>query len=424
MESAHKDLYNRELHTLLNFSALINSSLKIESVLNNAMKWAEEFMDAEASSIYELDETKDELFIRLARGEKKDPVKGIRLKVGEGIAGWVVQSGEPMVVPDASKEIKFSPKYDKITGFKTRSLICVPLTLKGKIMGAIQVLNKRSQEPFNNADLEILTIMSHQIAVAMENAKLYNRLEQKFELTAKELKLAQDQLIRTERLAAMGNLVNGVAHEIRNPIMVIGGFAQRIKNLYDGNIEILNYSDIILTESARLERLVKKVKELADVQSAYLYPADLIPVIDQVLNNFRPLADRQNVKILASLEKDLPLINMDPSQIGIALSNILENALESMPDKGTLELGVKRKDDSGIIIIIKDTGSGIDPEELKSIYDPFVTSKTKGVGLGLTMVYQIISNHHGEIKITSNDSEGTTVTIVLPLTHEKYGSSG
>jgi two-component system sensor histidine kinase HydH len=424
MESAPKNLYNRELHTLLNFSALINSSLKIESVLNNAMKWAEEFMDAEASSIYELDETKDELFIRLARGEKKDPVKGIRLKVGEGIAGWVVHSGQPMVVPDASKEIKFSPKYDKITGFNTRSLICVPLTLKGKIMGAIQVLNKRSKEPFNNADLEILTIMSHQIAVAMENAKLYNRLEEKFELTAKELKLAQDELIRTERLAAMGNLVNGVAHEIRNPIMVIGGFAQRIKNLCDGNIEILEYSDIILTESARLERLVKKVRELADVQSAYLYPANLVPVIDQILNNFSSLAEKQNVKISTSLEKDLPLINMDPSQIGIALSNILENALESMPDKGTLELTVTRENDDSIIMIIKDTGSGIDPEEMKSIYDPFVTSKTKGVGLGLTMVYQIISNHHGEIKITSNESKGTTVTIVLPLTHDRYDSSG
>jgi two-component system sensor histidine kinase HydH len=424
MESAPKNLYNRELHTLLNFSALINSSLKIESVLNNAMKWAEEFMDAEASSIYELDETKDELFIRLARGEKKDPVKGIRLKVGEGIAGWVVHSGQPMVVPDASKEIKFSPKYDKITGFNTRSLICVPLTLKGKIMGAIQVLNKRSKEPFNNADLEILTIMSHQIAVAMENAKLYNRLEEKFELTAKELKLAQDELIRTERLAAMGNLVNGVAHEIRNPIMVIGGFAQRIKNLCDGNIEILEYSDIILTESARLERLVKKVRELADVQSAYLYPANLVPVIDQILNNFSSLAEKQNVKISTSLEKDLPLINMDPSQIGIALSNILENALESMPNKGTLELTVTRENDDSIIMIIKDTGSGIDPEEMKSIYDPFVTSKTKGVGLGLTMVYQIISNHHGEIKITSNESKGTTVTIVLPLTHDRYDSSG
>src|SRR4030042_2714701 len=259
-----ENLYHRELSTLLKFSALINSSLEIESVLNNAMKWAEEFINAEASSIYELDEMNNELYIRLARGEKKDPIKSIRLKMGEGIAGWVVQSGQPIVVHDVRNEKKFNDKYDKITGFKTRSLICVPLTLRGKAIGAIQVLNKKDRESFSNADLDLLTSMSHQIAVAMENAKLYQRLEKKFELTYLELKTAQEKLIRTERLAAMGNLVNGVAHEIRNPITVIGGFTQRIKNLSNDNIEVKKYTDIILGETARLERLVRKVHEFTD----------------------------------------------------------------------------------------------------------------------------------------------------------------
>jgi len=413
------NLYHRELNTLLKFSALINSSLKIESVLNNAMKWAEELINAEASSIYELDEMNDELFIRLARGEKKDPVKSIRLKLGEGIAGWVVKSGEPMVVRDVRKEKKFNDKYDKITGFKTRSLICVPLTLRGKIIGAIQVLNKKSPEPFSNADLEILIGMSHQIAVAMDNAKLYHRLEQKFEMTAQELKMAQEKLIRTERLAAMGNLVNGVAHEIRNPITVIGGFTQRIKNLSIGNVEVQKYTDIILGETERLERLVRKVRELADVQSASLHPDNLESVIEEVLNSFRPLADRQNVKILTSVDHDLPLVDIDSPQIVIALSNIFENALESMHDNGVLELNAHRENDHNIVMVIKDTGSGIAPEEINSIYDPFVTSKTRGAGLGLTMVYQIIANHHGEIKITSTESEGTSVSIILPIHHEK-----
>jgi signal transduction histidine kinase len=411
----NESLYHRELNTLLKFSALINSSLQIESVLNNAMRWAEEFINAEASSIYELDEANDELFIRLARGEKKDPVKSIRLKVGEGIAGWVVQSCQPIVVHDVRNEERFNDKYDKITGFKTRSLICVPLTLRGKAIGAIQVLNKKSQEPFSNADLEILTSMSHQIAVAMENAKLYHRLEQKFELTSKELKIAQERLIRTERLAAMGNLVNGVAHEIRNPIMVIGGFIKRIKNLTNDNIELKKYTDIILGETVRLERLVKKVHEFADVQSASLHPGNLKSVIDKVLNRFRPLAYSQNVEIVTSYDNELPLIDMDPSQLVIALSNIFENALESMHDNGRIELTINKYNDHKILIIVKDTGSGIAAEEIDSIYDPFVTFKTRGVGLGLTMVNQIVANHHGEIKITSKLSEGTTVTIVLPI---------
>ena len=410
-----ENLYHRELSTLLKFSALINSSLEIESVLNNAMKWAEEFINAEASSIYELDEMNNELYIRLARGEKKDPIKSIRLKVGEGVAGWVVQSGQPIVVHDVRNEKKFSSKYDKMTGFKTRSLICVPLTLRGKTIGAIQVINKKSKEAFNNADLEILTGMSHQIAVAMENAKLYKRLEKKFELTYQELKIAQEKLIRTERLAAMGNLVNGVAHEIRNPITVIGGFAQRINNLSKDNAEIKKFADIILGETVRLERLVRKVHEFSDVQSASLRPDNLNSVLERLLNRFRPTAYRQNVEIVASIDNDLPLIDMDPSQLVIALSNIFENALESIHDSGRIELNVKRMNDHSINIIVKDTGSGIADDEIDSVYDPFVTSKTRGVGLGLTMVHQIITNHHGEIKIQSALSEGTTVTIVLPV---------
>jgi sigma-B regulation protein RsbU (phosphoserine phosphatase) len=138
-----KNIYHRELHTVLKFSALINSSLEIESVLDNAMRFSEEFINAEASSIYELNEERNELFIRVARGEKKDIIKTVRLKVGEGIAGRVVQTGKPMVVQDAGKEKIFSDKFDRMSGFKTRSLLCVPLILKGKTIGAIQVLNKK-----------------------------------------------------------------------------------------------------------------------------------------------------------------------------------------------------------------------------------------------------------------------------------------
>ncbi|OGP97295.1 MAG: hypothetical protein A2Z39_01010 [Deltaproteobacteria bacterium RBG_19FT_COMBO_46_9] len=213
----------------------------------------------------------------------------------------------------------------------------------------------------------------------------------------------------------MGNLVNGVAHEIRNPITVIGGFAQRINNLSKNNAEIKKFTDIILGETVRLERLVRKVHEFSDVQSASLRPDNLNSVLERVLNRFRPTAYRQNVEIVASIDNDLPLIDMDPSQLVIALSNIFENALESIHDSGRIELNVKRMNDHSINILVKDTGSGIADDEIDSVYDPFVTSKTRGVGLGLTMVHQIITNHHGEIKIQSALSEGTTVTIVLPV---------
>ena len=117
-------------------------------------------------------------------------------------------------------------------------MLCVPLILRGKTNGALQVLNKKSGDLFTKIDVELLTSMSQQIAVAMENAKLYRRLEKKFELNARELKTAQDKLILSERLVAMSHLVQGVAHEIRNPVTTIGGFARRIKKTLKRDPEV------------------------------------------------------------------------------------------------------------------------------------------------------------------------------------------
>jgi signal transduction histidine kinase len=409
-----KDIYQQELDTILKFSALINSSLNIIEVLDNAMKWAEEFIDAEASSVYDLEEDNNELFIRLARGEKKSAVEGLKLKVGEGIAGSVVATGKPIVIQDVSNDKRFSDKFDRLTGFKTRSIICVPLLLRDRPVGALQVMNKRNQEPFRQADLELLNSMAQLIAVAMENAKLYQRLEEKFEMTSQELASTQKKLIRSERLAAMGHLVQGIAHEIRNPVMTIGGFAHRIKRELNHNYKYQKYIDIILEESGRLERLVREVRDFSEIQSASLELDTIEPAIHEVLQIFEPLAENRHVELSVEIANDLPRINMDSSQLVIAMSNIMENALEAMPKGGNLTL-LATRDDQHLSVSFSDTGVGIDPEQLDAIYDPFVTSKTRGAGLGLTMVYQIVMNHHGEIKISSALDKGTDVTIQLPI---------
>jgi len=409
------DESRRELETILRFTALINSSLRIGDVLNYAMKWAEEFMDAEASTVYELDEEKSELFIRIARGEKKEPVERIKFELGQGISGHVVQSGQPMVIQDVRKEKRFSPKFDRITGFRTRSMICVPLILRGKTTGALQVLNKKSGDLFTQIDVELLTSMSQQIAVAMENAKLYRRLEKKFELNARELKTAQDKLIRSERLVAMTHLVQGVAHEIRNPVTTIGGFARRIKKVLKRDPEVDKYLNGILEESERLESLVRQVHEYTSVLESTLTLDDIRATLHEVVNKFEPIAQQQGVSLVTKIDESLPLTRMASSQIMTALSNIIENALEAMPNGGELVLETKQRN-SQLFIKILDTGHGIRQEYLNSVYDPFFSSKTYGAGLGLAVVYQIVKNHDGEITIQSQEGKGTSVTIQLPVT--------
>ena len=414
-EETREALYRRELATILRSSALINSSLNLEQVLDNAMKWAEDFMGAEASTVYELDDRSNELVVRLARGEKNGPPLGrVTLKVGEGIAGTVVKTGKPMVIQDVSQEKKFNDKIDRLTGIRTKSAICVPLLLRNRPIGALQVINKKSGEPFFRSDLEILFAIAQHVSIAMENASLYRRLEESFAVTTQELRITQEKLIRTERLACMSNLVQGVAHEIRNPITTIGGFARRIKKELGDNRKLEKYVDIILDETARLENIVKRVQDFTETQSYSPSPTSIEPLVEEVLNASMPQANQLGVRIVKEMAPDLPQVRLDSSQLSVALANLVENALEAMPQGGTLNLKVLREDRS-LLITIKDTGCGIPKDQLTAIYDPFVTSKSKGAGLGLTLVNQVVSNHHGDIRITSQVQKGTVVTIRLPL---------
>ena len=408
------DIYKRELSALIKSSALINSSLQTTDVLNFSMKAAEEFMDAEASSVYELDIEKKDIIVRLARGEKGGFIQSKRLKIGEGIAGWVIQSGKLMIVEDVHKEPIFSDRFDRETGFTTQSLICVPLTIRGKTTGAIQVINKKNGHPFTQEDSELLTALAQQIAVALDNAKLYQRLEKNFQLTAEELKVTQQKLIRSERSAAIANLVQGVAHEVRNPIMSIGGFAARMKADLEKDNKFQKYLDIILSETTRLEKLVKDVKEIAEMQAAYLQPENMNSLLKNVMKDFSPIIDRESILVKTDIEEGLPIINLDKAQISRALKNIVQNSIEALPKAGTLKI-TARAVNSAIRIVLEDFGIGIDESKLGSILDPFVTSKTTGAGLGLTMVYQIVMNHQGEIDIKSRGGKGTIVTIDLPL---------
>jgi len=417
LSEAHEnreDLYLRELKTILRFGALINTRLNIETVLDHAMEWAEEFMAAEASTVYELDEATGELFVRLARGDKKTPIQGIRLRVGEGIAGHVVKTAQPLVVQDVHEDSRFSDKYDRITGFRTRAMICAPLIVRGRPIGALQVINKKSGGSFSDSDLELLTAAAQQIAVALENAKLYQRLQRKFQLTEQELKKTQKRLLRSERLSAMGHLVQGVAHEIRNPIMTIGGFARRIKSKSVCEESLDRYADIILEETARLETLVQQVREFAEVQMSQKSLNRIEAVIEELVPKIEAIAGPAGAEVSIDMDDDIPPVEMDCSQMARALLNIAQNGIDAMPSGGELTIRVQ-KEDRFLSMSVSDTGRGIPEEQLESVYNPFVTSKTRGGGLGLTMAHRIIQNHGGEMRLESTVGQGTTVTMRIPF---------
>ena len=191
------DDLERTLHEasmLSKLAGIINSSLDIETVLDLSMNCVESFLDAEASSIFEIDKENKELFFRFARGKKGAKTREVRLKMGEGVAGWVAQRGEPTVVSDIEKDNRFSTTVDKKTGFETKSILCVPLKIHDEVVGALQVLNKKNNSSFTETDISLLSSFSDQIAVALNNAKLYEQVSNNNHFLEKSVKERTSEL--------------------------------------------------------------------------------------------------------------------------------------------------------------------------------------------------------------------------------------
>ena len=168
-------LENERLYTVLNVNTILSSNLRLDAVLNALLDKASEVCLAEASSLMLLDDDTEELYFYTIRGdkEKQDALKKIRLKIGEGIAGWVAEKGEAVLVENATEDMRFSRKADQKSNFQTRTMMCVPIKIKDRILGTIQALNRIDGFPFNQSDLSIFTIFANQAAIAIENARLH-----------------------------------------------------------------------------------------------------------------------------------------------------------------------------------------------------------------------------------------------------------
>ncbi|OGC42906.1 hypothetical protein A2Y85_00165 [candidate division WOR-3 bacterium RBG_13_43_14] len=170
----------KRLETLIHTSMVFSSILDIDDLLDTVLHKAEEVMDAEASSVFRIDEATNELFFITARGVKGKEAKEIRVPMGKGIVGWVAKHGKPLLVADVRKDPRWFKGVDKKTKFVTRSIIAVPLISRGKTIGVAEVLNKRNNQHFNKIDLEMFQSLSNQIGIAIENASLYKALDELF----------------------------------------------------------------------------------------------------------------------------------------------------------------------------------------------------------------------------------------------------
>ncbi|VAW14646.1 hypothetical protein MNBD_BACTEROID05-415 [hydrothermal vent metagenome] len=382
-----------------------------------------ELFDASRGSIFILDESKNELVLKYAKGLKDDEQRRLVKKMGEGVVGQVAEIKQPMIVSDISNDGRFK-KYKARSEYKTASFICAPLLIKDKLIGVINITDKGSGTHFEEHELQLLDLLTSQIALNYHRIQLYQKfksivkesknLKSQLGQTNKETKNLKKQVIIHEKLATIGKLAGGIAHEFNNPLDGV----MRYTNL---SIEHIKDDEVVrgylLEIKYGLNRMAKIVKNLLAC-SRNDFPSkekvDFKKTLDHTIIGIQSEIIAKNIV----LKKDVPSGIPEIPDLGLerVISNLLHNAVDAIDDGGEISVSVSASDQN-LKINIKDTGSGIAQSRVKEIFEPFYTTKDmeKGCGLGLTIVGEIIKCYEGKIDVSSQVGKGTTFTISIPI---------
>lgn len=233
----------------------------------------------------------------------------------------------------------------------------------------------------------------------------------------REIRELKESVRRSERLASLGRLAAGIAHEIRNPLSSIRGFAQYFHKRFTGHKEEQEYAAIMVREVDRLNRVITELLDFARPRELRREPCSVAHIIDNALQLLAMELTAKGVVVEKDYVADLPLIQADHEQLAQAFLNLLLNALQALEPGGNISIGLSHAP-GHITITWADNGCGIPPEDREKIFEPFFSSKRQGTGLGLAIVHQIVENHGGEIRVTSRPGGGTVFSIILPVDRE------
>jgi len=240
------------------------------------------------------------------------------------------------------------------------------------------------------------------------------------------MRLLQNKLRETEKMAALGGMVDGIAHEIRNPLTAIGGLARRLAE-GETDPQHRGYTERIIKYVERLERMLQRIDEYKTILVSNLKSSDINAVVTASVNDIREYIDGQgkDITVKAALMDDPPPVNLDYGNMKVALFNILQNSVEAINGSGEITVTTSPTIDQTIAIAITDTGCGMTPDEIRKVFNPFQSTKFEGAGMGLTITYRIVQDHAGDIEVHSDRGRGTTVTVRLrPVADAQMNSGG
>ncbi|MCL1865605.1 MAG: ATP-binding protein [Spirochaetes bacterium] len=351
--------------------------------------------------------------IEIKRGALLQKVQNYSVSLSEdNVFTQAVKRMEKIHVRDAENDDRVSEEIIKF--MDVNEFLIMPMISFKKVIGIIVADNKYNMTGISAQSIDLLSVFSFQSAVLIESH--LNLIEIRKEM--KKLEERQDAIIESEKMAAVGKIASHIAHEIRNPLVTMGGYAKRIlKVSTENNIDIksiINSADIILEESERLEKILSNVMDFTKPFKHIKEFNDVNHVIRDTYKLLKNVLLEMNIKVNMNLAENLPNVKSDFNQLKQVFLNLFQNAIEATPSGGNLSI-VSYSDDSYAVIKIRDSGTGIQVNDPDTVFEPFFTTKVTGVGLGLANVKRIIKDHNGIITVSNNTGRGAEFVIKLPL---------
>jgi signal transduction histidine kinase/CheY-like chemotaxis protein len=394
------------------------SLMDIEELLSRIVEAGVYVTKAEEGFLLLVDRESNDLYLRAAKNLGSEQTQGFRLKVDDSLAGHVVRTGEPKRRGGRSAGRDFKVK----TGYLVKSLLHVPLLLRGEVIGVLSVDNQVSDVEFTAEDQYLLSTLADYAAISIENATLYEELRKKMQ----DLERSQQELIESSKLAAVGTLAAGVAHEFNNLLAAISGHTE-LGLVSDDVDEIKKALHVVIQTVDRAKRITANLLTFARRREPMMELADVTEAVETPLELVERDLQKSNIVLVRKFSQVPPIV-CDSGQLSQVCLNLVTNARDAMlPDGGTLTVGIKQDGDD-VLVSFTDTGTGVPDHILDKLFQPFVTTKgplgggeMAGSGLGLSVSYGIVKNHGGTIEVETELGKGTTFTVRLPV--KNTGSS-
>jgi signal transduction histidine kinase len=397
--------------TLGKFSKALVTILDLQSLSKRIVETITQTMGVRKASLFLWNEEKGGYSLFESKNIKMNASTPF-LSKNDPLPHYLQKIGEIIIREELAKGANISELNDVI---KKMSLleaeVSIPLISKGQLIGMINLSHKFNKDIYSHEDIELLSTLANQTAISIENARLYE-----------DLKRSKSYMRRADRLASLGTLTAGLAHEIRNPLVAIKTLTQLLPERLD-DVEFRNqFLQIAAGEVDRISSLVTELLEFARPSDPKLELEDINTILDGMILLVSTETKKKQINITKDYSADLPPIQIDREQIKQVFLNILLNGIEATSENGKITVKtrsfIKPGGEPYIQIEFTDTGYGIPEDYLEDIFNPFFTTKSTGSGLGLSISNQIIQDHRGYINVESQVHEGSSFFINLPVNQD------